>query len=273
MDLPAPRPAPRLRDLLTLRNRYLTPILFTGVLIPAHAMYGILDQYEGLLLAVVVSMLAEAGLGRLTYGKWPHLASAYMSGVSVAMLTRSPLLWPYAFTSFTSILSKYALRYRGHHIWNPSNFGISTTLLLAPATVSVLSIQWGNAVAPMVIIWVVGAVIVWRVRLLHVTLTYVGSFLLLSVIRSAVTGNPWLASVAPLTGPMYQLYIFLMLTDPKTQVRSRRGQCVVVFGVALVEMLLRLADVVYAPFYALFLVGPAAMSFDIWKRNRDARVS
>jgi hypothetical protein len=34
---------------------------------------------------------------------------------------------------------------------------------------------------------------------------------------------------------------------------------IVVALVALVEMLLRLAEVIYAPFYALFLVGPVAM--------------
>jgi enediyne biosynthesis protein E5 len=34
---------------------------------------------------------------------------------------------------------------------------------------------------------------------------------------------------------------------------------VVVFLVALVETILRLAEIVYAPFYALFLVGPAAL--------------
>ena len=62
-----------------------------------------------------------------------------------------------------------------------------------------------------------------------------------------------------ITGPMYQLFIFFMVTDPKTTVRTRRGQVVVVIIVAFVEMLLRLANVVYAPFYALFLVGPAAM--------------
>ena len=60
--------------------------------------------------------------------------------------------------------------------------------------------------------------------------------------RSAVTGNPWLASVAPITGPMYQLFIFFMVTDPKTTVRSQAGQAIVVFVVALVEMLLRLAE-------------------------------
>jgi hypothetical protein len=34
---------------------------------------------------------------------------------------------------------------------------------------------------------------------------------------------------------------------------------VVVIVVAFVEMLLRLNQVIYAPFYALFLVGPAAL--------------
>ena len=82
--------------------------------------------------------------------------------------------------------------------------------------------------------------------------------------RSAVTGNPWLASVAPITGPMYQLFIFFMVTDPKTTVGPRWGQCLVVFLVAFVEMLLRLAEVVYAPFYALAIVGPSALLLETW---------
>src|SRR4029450_7135414 len=158
-----------------------------------------------------------------------------------------------------SITSKYVLRVKGRHIWNPTNFGVSAAAFLAPATVTVLSIQWGNAIAPMVIIWVLGSVIVWRVGRGHISATYVASFLLFSFVRSAITGRPWLAAVAPITGPMYQLYIFFMVTDPKTTVRSRVGQCVVVFLVAFVEMLLRLREVLYAPFYALFIVGPSAM--------------
>jgi Na+-translocating ferredoxin:NAD+ oxidoreductase RnfD subunit len=116
----------------------------------------------------------------------------------------------------------------------------------------------------MVVIWVLGTVIVWRVGRLHISATYVASFLLFSLVRSALTGNPWLANVAPITGPMYQLFIFFMVTDPKTTVRSKSGQCLVVFLVALVETGLRLAEVVYAPFYALFMVGPAAVLVDTW---------
>lgn len=258
--------------IFSLRSRYFTPILFTSVLIPAHLWYGILESYVGLALAIVVAILAELVLGRLTYGTWPHPASAYMSGVSVGMLVRSPVLWPYALTSLNTILSKYVLRARGRHIWNPSNFGISTTLFLAPAATSVLSIQWGNQIGPMIVIWVVGSFIIWRVRLAHICAAYVLAFLVFAFVRCAITGNPFLSAVAPLTGPMYQLYVFLMITDPKTQVRSIRGQCLVAVLVAFVEMLLRLGEVVYAPFYALFLVGPASLLVQLWRDSRTSAV-
>jgi hypothetical protein len=35
-------------------------------------------------------------------------------------------------------------------------------------------------------------------------------------------------------------------------------------------MVLRLYQVVYAPFYALFVVGPTAMLFEIWLESRRA---
>jgi hypothetical protein len=98
----------------------------------------------------------------------------------------------------------------------------------------------------------------------------VATFLALSFVRSAITGTPWLATVAPITGPMYQLFIFFMVTDPKTTVRGTYAQCAVVICVALVEMLLRLNEVVYAPFYALFMVGPVALLIEQIRRPAPA---
>ena len=69
---------------------------------------------------------------------------------------------------------------------------------------------------------------------------------------------------------MYQLFIFFMITDPKTTVRSKKWQCVVVFLVALAEMFMRMNQIVYAPFYALFIVGPTAMLIEIWLDSRRA---
>ena len=258
------------RSLVTLENRYLAPAFITCILLAGHLSFGILESYERTALAIGTAIGAELIMARLTYGKWPHPASAYITGISVGILVRSPFYWPYFLTSLISIVSKYVLRLGGRHFWNPSNFGVSAVLFLAPASASLLSIQWGNTLWPMVIIWILGTVIVWRVGRLHISATYVGSFLLFSFVRSAITGNPWLASVAPITGPMYQLFIFFMVTDPKTTVRTRWGQSVVVFMVAFVEMLLRLAEVVYAPFYALFIVGPAAMLIETWLDCRIA---
>jgi Na+-translocating ferredoxin:NAD+ oxidoreductase RnfD subunit len=124
----------------------------------------------------------------------------------------------------------------------------------------------------MLVIWALGAVIIWRVRRFHITATYVVSFLVFALIRSWMTGNPWQAEVAPLTGPEYQLYIFFMITDPRTTVKSVKGQCIVAFSVALIEMLLRLNQVVYAPFYALFLVGPAALLIEMWRQSRAQKM-
>lgn len=253
---------------LSLESRFLAPVFITCLLLAAHLSFGILESYERTALAVVTAILGEMTIGRLTYGRWPHLASAYITGISVGILIRSPLFWPYALCSLLAIASKYVLRLKGRHLWNPSNFGVSAMLFLAPATVSVLSIQWGNTVWPMIVIWILGAAIVWRVERLHICVTYVASFLLGSVVRSSLTGNPWLAGLAPITGPMYQLFIFFMITDPKTTVRPRWAQCVVAFTIALVEMMLRLAEVVYAPFYALFLVGAPAMLIEIWREPR-----
>ena len=244
-------------------NRFLGPILITAILISAHFSFGVLESYERTAAAIVTAIVAELAMGRLTYGRWLHLASAYITGISVGILVRSPFLWPYVLCSFVSIASKYVLRLRDRHLWNPSNFGVSAVLFLAPQTVSLLSVQWGNVIWPMVVIWLLGSVIVWRVGRLHISATYVASFLLFSFVRSMMTGTPWLATVAPITGPMYQLFIFFMVTDPRTTVGPRWAQCVVVIIVAFVEMLLRLAEVVYAPFYALFIVGPAALLIEM----------
>jgi enediyne biosynthesis protein E5 len=261
------------RRFLTLDNRYLPPLLITSILLGAQLSFGILEGWERTGLAIATAIGSEMVMGRITYGAWPHPASAYISGISAGILVRSPFLWPYFLTSLISITSKYVLRWKGRHLWNPTNFGVSAVVFLAPAAVTVLSIQWGNAIAPMVIIWLLGSVIVWRVGRAHISATYVASFLLLSFVRSAVTGLPWLAAVAPITGPMYQLFIFFMVTDPKTTVRSRWGQCLVVFIVAFVEMLLRLREVLYAPFYALFIVGPIAMVIQIWLDSRTVNAS
>jgi len=244
-------------------KRYLAPVLVTLVLVMGQVTFGFLESWSRTVLAIGTSILVEMVLGRIFGGAWPHVASAYISGISIGMLVRSPEFWPYALCAAISITSKYVIRVDGRHIWNPSNLGIVAMLVLASDTVASLSVQWGNNLLPMVVVWCFGTVIIHTLGRFHITLTYVLSFLAFSVLRAALTGHPWLSEVAPITGPMYQLYIFFMITDPKTTVHPRWAQCLVAFLVAAVEAVFRLFEFVHAPYYALFFVGPAANLVEI----------
>ena len=251
------------RPRFQIDKRYLAPVLVTMVLIVGQVTFGFLESWGRTMLAIVTSIVMEMVLGRLVTGKVPHLASAYVSGISVGMLVRSPEFWPYALCSAISITSKYLIRVDGRHIWNPSNLGIVAMLVLAADTVASLSVQWGNTLLPMITVWLFGAVIINTLGRFHITLTYVASFVLFAALRSGLTGHPFLSEVAPITGPMYQLYIFFMITDPKTTVRTKKGQMLTVFFVALAESLMRLMQFVHAPYYALFIVGPIANLIEI----------
>ena len=252
-------------------RRYLAPLLITCVLVVGQITFGFLESWSRTFLAITTAIVTELVVVRALYGSWPHLASAYVSGISVGILVRSPAFWPYALCSAISIISKYVLRIRGRHIWNPTNFGVVAMLLLAPDVVAGLSVQWGNNLLPMIFVWLFGSVILYAVDRLHITVTYVVAFLCLAVARAWYTGHPVLSEIAPLTGPMYQLFIFFMITDPKTTVGPKWAQSLVVIAVALVEAVFRLMQWVYAPFYALFLVGPIANLIEIGIAERKRR--
>ena len=255
-----------------LDSRFAPPVFITLILLLGNLSFGILESYSRTLLAIATSIAGELILGRIFLKKWPHPASAYITGISVGILLRSPAFWPYALCAALAITSKYALRFRNRHIWNPSNFGICCMLFLASDSVAGLSIQWGNNLASLIVIWVLGSIIVWRARRFNITATYVASFIALSFLRAWITGDPWQSEISPITGPMYQLFIFFMITDPKTTVRSSTGQCLVAFAIAVVEFFMRLDSSVYAPLYALFWVGPVALFIEMWLDSRRARV-
>jgi hypothetical protein len=85
--------------------------------------------------------------------------------------------------------------------------------------------------------------------------------------------QPVLPEIAPITGPMYQLFVFFMITDPRTIVRGRRRQMAVAVIIAFVETLIRFASDqgwmlptafnVGPAFLALAIVGPIAKAIDL----------
>src|SRR6185503_16238720 len=58
-------------------QRWLPPLLITCILISAHFTFGILEGFERTGTAIAVAIGAELLMGKITYGRWPHPASAY----------------------------------------------------------------------------------------------------------------------------------------------------------------------------------------------------
>ena len=281
-DAAMPNPFVRLwQRTAKIDPRYLIAFLITLVLVAAQLRYHMFGGYSRLVVALGVCLISEAVLSWFDRGRVVNLLSAYISGISLTLLVKPQggALWPFALGAILAISSKYVLRYRGNHLWNPTNFAVSALLLIAPASVSVLSHQFGNDLTTNLVIWTFGLIIAARVGVLHITLTYVVSFLVLNSVRALTLGQPLLPEIAPITGPMYQLFIFFMITDPRTIVRGRKKQIVIAVLIALMETMIRFASDkgwplptafnVAPAFLALALVGPLAKWIDL-RQSRDA---
>jgi Na+-translocating ferredoxin:NAD+ oxidoreductase RnfD subunit len=243
-------------------QRYLVAFLITLVLLAAQLRYHMFGGYERLALSLGICVATEAALSWFDRGKVINLLSAYISGISLTLLTKPQggALWPFIIGGFLAISSKYVLRYRENHLWNPTNFAICALLLVAPSRVSVLSHQFGNDLATNLVIWVFGLFIAARVGVLHITLTYVASFLILNSARAALMGQAIMPEIAPITGPMYQLFLFFMITDPRTVVKGRRRQIIVAILIAVMETTIRFASDQGWPLPTAFNAAPALMS-------------
>src|ERR1700716_2256752 len=121
---------------------------------------------------------------------WP--ASAMLTGNGVAFILRVPGTvhgdwwslhgwWIYAGTAAVSLLSKYVIRWRGGHIFNPSNFGLVLCfLLLGRARAEPLDFWWGGMSPWLGLAFVVivtgGLAILSRLRLLWIAVAFWLSF-------------------------------------------------------------------------------------------------
>jgi hypothetical protein len=99
-------------------------------------------------------------------------------------------------------------------------------------------------------------------------------FLALAWVRTLFNHHSIEAEIEPVTGPMYQLFMFFMVTDPRTIVSGRKNQLIVLVLVALAECAIRMmvdfealsgsSALAVAPgMFALFIVGPIALYWQL----------
>jgi len=218
------------------------------------------------------------------------LLSAHITGLACAMLLyASDRLGPIIFAAVVAICSKCVLRApaeRGtRHFFNPSNFGITVTLLVFPWISIAPPYQFTENMTG-VGDWILPAVIVCTGTFLNARFTHrlpliagwLGGFVVQAALRSVFLDTPLVVGLVPMTGVAFILYTFYMVTDPATTPERRRDQIAFGLSVAAVYGLLMVSHVVFGLFFSLSIVcamrglGMYAMRW-VRRRAREERDS
>ncbi|HLG71911.1 MAG TPA: RnfABCDGE type electron transport complex subunit D [Chloroflexota bacterium] len=220
-------------------------------------------------LGVVAAWVAEIVLARCAHGKWAFPLSATISGLSVGLLLRSTELWPFAAASILAIASKYALRFNGRHVFNPSNLGI-TILLLLPLTETRLDPgQWPNLGLLLFLVAALGIVVLFKASRLALVLPFAAGWAIVLLANAQATGFPLPAALRPLLTGAAILFAFFMLTDPRTTPVGWRGQALFGATTGALGGLFMIAGLPYAIFLALLITCLVYGVFE-WRRTAVA---
>jgi Na+-transporting NADH:ubiquinone oxidoreductase subunit NqrB len=119
--------------------------------------------------------------------------------------------------------SKFVIRIRGKHIFNPTNIAIVVLMLLSKH-VWVSPGQWGNVAFFGFLIACIGGLVVNRAARSDVTYAFIVAWSALVIGRSLWVGEPLTIPFHRLESGALLLFTFFMISDPKTTPDSRAGR-------------------------------------------------
>ncbi|NEO37672.1 MAG: enediyne biosynthesis protein UnbU [Moorea sp. SIOASIH] len=249
---------------LGFEQSWIQPLVALATAYSVEILLELLDSWSN---AHRPRFLAEGNRGTLFSQQFiDFLLPAHITGLAVAMLLyANEQLLPIAFATTVAIASKAIFRVpvgnKTRHFLNPSNFGITLTLLLFPwvgiappyqFTENLLG--WSDWLLPGLIICSGTFLNARFTGKLPLILSWVGGFIIQACLRSWMFDTPLLAPLMPMTGVAFVLFTFYMISDPGTTPIKPLNQ--IIFGgcVAATYGLLMLNHIVFGFFFALTLV-------------------
>ena len=179
--------------------------------------------------------------------------SAYITGLSVGVLLQSLDTRVFAVACVWGIASKHFLRSGDRHFFNPSNFAIVSALAMLQGVATVApGSQWGGDFRVAALILAFGLLLMRRVQRLDLVLAWLAGYVVTGLIRVALGQGGLIFALGPMAGAEFTLFTFWMIADPRTNPPDREGRIVWGLLIALVDGVLRLAEVRYSMFVALF---------------------
>ncbi len=193
------------------------------------------------------------------------LLPAHMTSITLSFLLYfGQRLWIMALTVALALGSKYVFRVRQNgrlqHFMNPSNFGIAVVLIVFQWT-GVL--PWNftidihgvwDVVVPLAILMLGTRLNLLFTGRIPTVMAWLGTFILLAIVRSGIRNTPLAADLVVLTGIPLVLFTFYMITDPQTSPSRLKSQILFGGGIACGYFLLLSLHVQYMMFYSVTIV-------------------
>lgn len=200
--------------------------------------------------------------GRLAGVKSFEPKSAIISGLSLCLLLRTEYHLVALFAAVIAVGSKFVIRVRGKHLFNPTNFGIAAVILAGlPAWIS--PGQWGSGVLIAATVIILGSLVVSRAARSDVTIAYLLFHSLFLFGRAISLGDPFSIPLHQLESGALLIFAFFMISDPKTIPDTRLGRIIFAFLVAYLAHYIRFR--LYNPnalLYALVFLSPIVPLID-----------
>ena len=168
-------------------------------------------------LLTQVAASRAAGLPRV---EWK---SALISSLSLCLLLRTGAPWLAAFAAIVAVGSKFVVRSRGKHVFNPTNLAL-VAMLSVTDRVWVSSGQWGSATTFGFLLACLGTVVVTRAQRADVSFAFLSAWTAILVLRSLRLGEPMTIPLHRLESGSLLLFAFFMISDPKTTPDARSGR-------------------------------------------------
>ena len=159
--------------------------------------------------------------------------SAAISGLSLCLLLRSNHVGWLLLGAFIAVASKFVIRWRGKHIFNPTNGAIVALMLCTTGKVWVSPGQWGSVAFFSFLIICLGGLVVNRAARSDVTYAFIAAWAFLVIGRSMALGEPLTIPLHRLENGALLLFTFFMISDPKTTPNSRAAR---IFFAAIVAL-------------------------------------
>lgn len=182
-------------------------------------------------LACAGAMLAQI-VGTLATGGRFQWKSALITSLSLSILLRASAPWLWFAAGLIGIGLKFAVRYRGKHIFNPACIGIVAVMLIFGREAWVSPGQWGQAPLLAAYAIALAALVLSSAKRLDIALGFLGTYAAIMIGRAMWLGDPLSIPLHHLGSGALLVFAFFMITDPRSTPDSRIGRLIFAAAVA-----------------------------------------